>query len=174
MHDNRHEPTYQDLLDRIAVLEARTQRLSVSPNGYLTRPALEILLESINDRLYSPDSSLVFLGWDIDGMKQCNSTWGEPGTNQRLSSVRHHPTIRAIDIGTVWSGDEYMAVVESSDALGLATRLQEIMHQNDLSATFIILDPRDYTDWCSAIDAQRELCGVHKSRNERDSIHDYR
>ena len=76
MHNNRHKPSYEDLLDRIAVLEARTQRLSVSPNGYLTRPALEVMLESINDRLYSPDSSLVFLGWDIDGMKQCNTTWG--------------------------------------------------------------------------------------------------
>jgi hypothetical protein len=62
MHDNRHTPSYQDLLDRIAILEAHTQRLSVSPNGYLTRPALEVLLESINDRLYNPDSSLVFLG----------------------------------------------------------------------------------------------------------------
>ncbi len=170
----RHKPTYNELLDRIAVLEARTQRLSVSPNGYLTRPALEVLLESINDRLYDPMSNLVFLGWDIDGMKACNSTWGEPSTNQRLSSVRHHPTIRHIDIGTVWSGDEYMAVVESGDAIGLAERLQEIMHTQGLSATFVILNPRAYPDWTTAIDAQRELCGAHKAAGERNAIHDHR
>ena len=45
---------------------------------------------------------------------------------------------------------------------------------NDLSATFVVVNPRDYADWRSAIDAQRDLCGAHKLRNERDAIHDHR
>lgn len=170
--DRRTKPTYDELLDRVAILESHNRRLSKNQLGCLTRPALEIMLESINDRLFNPSSSLVFLGFDIDGMKAANTLYGEPSTNERLN--RSFDTVRAYDIGTVWSGDEYVIVVESSDAIGLASRLQSALHDNDLSATFVIVDPRDYNDWQDAIASQRDLCGYHKHLGQRDSIHDHR
>ena len=169
----RHKPTYDELLDRIALLESHIARLSTNQLGCLTRPALELFLGSINDRLYDPSSELVFVGWDIDGMKQANTQYSEPGTNDRLFRS-YNPILQHDAIGTVWSGDEYIAVVSSSDAIGFAQRMQDNLHTNGLSATFIIVNPRDYADWNEAIDTQRVLCGQHKAAGERDSTHDHR
>ena len=170
---SRHAPTYEELLDRIAILESQVARLSTNQLGCLTRPALELFLESINDRLFDPSSELVFVGWDIDSMKAANTTYGEPGTNARLYRS-YDPILQHDAIGTVWSGDEYIAVVSSSDAIGFASRMQDNLRTNDLSATFVIVNPRDYADWNEAIDEQRVLCGQHKAAGERNSIHDHR
>lgn len=172
----RHEPTYQELLDQIAVLKAQNRMLSSNHLGCLTRPALDIMLDDMSDRVYDTSSQLVFVGWDIDGMKQANAQWGETGVNDRL--LKAYNSIRSTDlsmsIGTVWSGDEYMAIVDSYDAIGMAQRVQSALHDNGLSATFVIIDPRDYANWRDTVDSQRDLCGYHKHLGERDSIHDHR
>lgn len=81
-------------------------------------------------------SDMLYIYFDIDGLKQHNNVKGLAGTS---AMVREGLSGRVNDIiGCAFSGDELIAVVASHDAVGYATRMLEQFRDNGFTATIAI------------------------------------
>lgn len=104
--------------------------------GCLTRQALDLALEATD----LTGKAIVY--FDIDRLKAANERWGKAESSRR---IREALACRAEDVilGNWFSGDEFAAIVPTTDALGFARRIQAELQAREMSATFLVWTRRD-------------------------------
>lgn len=129
----------------------------------LTSQALELIISRVNVK----DNALIV--FDIDNMKSANTKLGKQEVNKRLTKAF---SFRSADVilGQTFSGDEFAAFVNSSDAFGFATRLRDSLHKQSLSATIVILD---YVGK-ETFEEGELMVQTMKANNQKDTILDAR
>lgn len=149
------ENTYAE---RIRELEAENNALRTNPwFGVLTRNAFDQYLRSVE----WTHKAIIYL--DVDGLKQANNKWGKEESSRRIRAAL---SVRSNDIGTWFSGDEFALVVDIHDALGVALRLRDAFHAQNMSATFLIATggtgPRDIDTAEKMLSMLKEGLNTHR------------
>ena len=114
---------------RIAELEAALDRAHVdSAYSILTRAGID---HRWHRRPSTADTVIFF---DIDNIRAHNEEWGYEGTDDRIRAVM-------AQVGDVWvfrwySGDEFGLLCTASDSLGFASRVNRLLQDQGMTATF--------------------------------------
>lgn len=111
--------------------EATHDALTGLPN----RAFLSDLLERVHPPQRGGDHEVVLLGFDLDGFKQVNDTWGHSAGDAVLQTVatRLKATLRDGDVAVRMGGDEFLVIVEAAPghadelAEGVAARIVEVV-----------------------------------------------
>lgn len=165
---NHRRRSNQELLAQIEELENKIDRRSRSSVfDCYTRSALDDLIKD----LPTADMSVVY--FDVDDMKRHNTVYGKTVVNDK---IRASIAGRSLDmvVAQWFSGDEFVCIIPSIDALGYARRTQERFHSNDLTATFVILELSTPIDTTGTIDIADNVCAKLKERGIKNIIGDYR
>lgn len=162
--------SYQALRRRNAELRAENARLKINATfGCLTRNGLEVVLEKTDL------TGRCCVYWDLDGMKRKNEQYGKPGVNVRIKAALEVGTrLEDCVTGQVFSGDEFCAFPELSDAKGLAQRMTVSFRDQDLPGTFIIVAFHPDETPLEVLERAGGYCDSTKALGLRDTIVDCR
>jgi GGDEF domain-containing protein len=121
---------------QIAMLHARVAELEAALATAQIDPQFAILTRrGIDQRWHArPAHADTVIFFDIDRVHDHNAQWGYAGTDRRIASV-------LAQVGKNWvfrwfSGDEFGLLCMGADARGFASRMQELLRDQGMTATF--------------------------------------
>lgn len=127
----------ETMRQKLLLCQQDIEFLSIGPLGILTRPALDLMIRNGLDL-----TGKAIIGGDIDNLKAFNERLQIDRSSALLRTAFEQFKIRASDIqiGSIFSGDEFVIICPAKDAPHVAARLQLALHAVGSSATFVISD----------------------------------
>lgn len=151
------------LLAKIQQLEQENAALSISPAfNVLTRAAVERKWQSIDKQ------GKCFLFFDIDNLHHHNATYGYDEVNKRVSLGL--ATLRSSELlGLVFSGDEFVVIINKEDIELMLQRLRSDMLKQGITITcgITIIDSSDFD---KHYEQTKTAVQQAKLENKRDCI----
>jgi GGDEF domain-containing protein len=121
---------------QILALQARIMELEAALEVAHIDAAYAILTRAGIDHRWHrrPSAADTVIVFDIDSIRAHNEQWGYEGTDDRVRGVM-------AEIGSFWvfrwySGDEFGLLCAASDSLGFAARVNRLLHEQGMTATF--------------------------------------
>jgi hypothetical protein len=121
---------------QILALQARIMELEAALEVAHIDAAYAILTRAGIDHRWHrrPSAADTVIFFDIDSIRAHNEQWGYEGTDDRVRGVM-------AGIGSFWvfrwySGDEFGLLCAASDSLGFAARVNRLLHEQGMTATF--------------------------------------
>jgi GGDEF domain-containing protein len=121
---------------QILALQARIMELEAALEVAHIDAAYAILTRAGIDHRWHrrPSAADTVIFFDIDSIRAHNEQWGYEGTDDRVRGVM-------AEIGSFWvfrwySGDEFGLLCAASDSLGFAARVNRLLHEQGMTATF--------------------------------------
>jgi GGDEF domain-containing protein len=121
---------------QILALQARIMELDAALEVAHIDAAYAILTRAGIDHRWHrrPSAADTVIFFDIDSIRAHNEQWGYEGTDDRVRGVM-------AEIGSFWvfrwySGDEFGLLCAASDSLGFAARVNRLLHEQGMTATF--------------------------------------
>jgi hypothetical protein len=151
------------LIARIQQLEQENAALSISPAfKVLTRAAVERKWQNINKQ------GKCFLFFDIDNLHNHNANHGYDEVNRRVSLGL--ATLRSSELlGLVFSGDEFVAVINKSEVNLMLKRLRSDMCKQGITVTCCVVDITS-DDFDKHYKRTRNVVQQAKADNRRDCV----
>jgi GGDEF domain-containing protein len=151
------------LIAKIQQLEQENAALSISPSfGVLIRAAVERKWESIDKQ------DKYFLFFDIDNLHELNATYGYDEVNKRVSLGL--ATLRSSELlGLVFSGDEFVAVINKKEVEFLLQRLRLDMLRQGITVTCGIVEV-DSDEFNKHYKQTKNVVQQAKAENKRDCV----
>jgi GGDEF domain-containing protein len=133
------EPDHEVPADKdaqILALQARIAELEVALEQAHVDSAYSILTRAGIDHRWHrrPSTADTVIFFDIDSIRAHNEEWGYEGTDDRVRTVM-------AQVGDIWifrwySGDEFGLLCAASDSLGFAARVNRLLQEQGMTATF--------------------------------------
>ena len=143
----------------------RSRRMAIDPiYGIYTRVAVEARPPT--------EGSIIF--WDVDMMRQLNTSRGYEDVDQRISTVvKQLRASRDCTLVARWySGDEFIYNCPSDSVQAAAERIRTLFSKQGISVT-IGIAPIHEGDWREAVRIASHLVQDAKRRGDRGKIYPY-
>jgi GGDEF domain-containing protein len=149
----------------LAAAEQKIAERSMSPwFGCLNRNGLDAALVSADL------TGMAVVYWDLDSLKACNDLWGKSTSSQKVASALSEMRKDDVIVGQWFSGDEFLALVPFSDAMGFAQRMLHALQHQEMSATFVITPLFTGIDLFQIGEDSDEMVNKAKKNGNRGSI----
>ena len=151
------------LLARIEELELENKHLSITPSfNVLTRAAVERKWLSTNKQ------NKCFIFFDIDNLHSLNAEYGYEEINSRIRLGL--ATLRSSELlGLVFSGDEFVAVVDKAEVNFMINRLQSEMANQGITVTCGVCELVS-DDFDEHYEITKTLVTQAKKANKRNTV----
>jgi GGDEF domain-containing protein len=160
------------LIKRINDLETQLERKNQQLERVTTSTWFGCLTRNgVDEVLLSADlTGLSLVYFDLDELKKANDKWGKPESSRRVAEVISQLRSADIIIGQWFSGDEFLCLVPSSTAAGFAHRCLSLLHEQEMSATFVIVNIKAHSNIPKIGEACDKIVNACKKRGRRGSI----
>lgn len=166
---NPDDEEHSDKDAQILSLKARIAELEAVLDTAHKDAAYSVLTRAgIDHRWHQrPVSANTVIFFDIDGIRAHNEQWGYEGTDNRIRGVMAQ--ISGVWVFRWYSGDEFGLVCAASDAPGFAARVNRLLQQEGMTATFGIA-PIVNNDLNASMFTAASLVQGAKARGVRGAI----